>query len=160
MKRKNWRKIKIDLNSIKIYLLYTPKFSNFRVYVLRGCLRVFLTNSKVGIRGRRVVFFWLTLVYGPTISHLRRDFWVELQDLLGLTFPKWCVGGNFNVTRRILEKLGGSKITLNMREFDDFIRESELIGPPLRNVSFTWSNLQQIHVCKRLDRFLFSSEWE
>lgn len=58
-KRKEWmkRKIKIDLNSIKIYLLYSPNFSNFRVYVLRGCLRVFLTNSKVGIRGRRVVFF-------------------------------------------------------------------------------------------------------
>ena len=45
-----------------------------------------------------------------------------------------------------------------MRDFDDFIRENELIDP-LRNASFTWSNLQENPVCKRLDRFLYSSEW-
>ncbi|RVW89561.1 putative ribonuclease H protein [Vitis vinifera] len=36
----------------------------------------------------------------------RKDFWLELQDLYGLTFPRWCVGGDFNVIRRISEKLG------------------------------------------------------
>ncbi|RVW66522.1 putative ribonuclease H protein [Vitis vinifera] len=46
-----------------------------------------------------------------------------------------------------------------MRDFDSFIRECELLDPPLRNASFTWSNLQKSPVCKRLDRFLYSNEW-
>ena len=65
---------------------------------------------------------------------------MELLNLFGLSFLLWCVGGDFNVTRRILEKLGGSSLTPSMRDFDGFIRE--LIDPPLRNVSFTWSNIQ------------------
>ena len=52
--------------------------------------------------------FWLTSVYGPNKPLWRRDFWMELQDLYGLTFPIWCVGG------RIFEKLGASRLTLNM----------------------------------------------
>ena len=43
--------------------------------------------------------------------------------------------------RRFVEKLGGSRITLNMRCFDELIRELELFDPALRNASFTWSNL-------------------
>lgn len=38
--------------------------------------------------------------------------------------------------------------------------ESELIDPSLRNAYFTWSNMQELPVCKRLDRFLFSTKWE
>ena len=104
--------------------------------------------------------FGLSSVYGPNLSYFRKDFWLEFQDLLGLTFSKWCVGGDFNVIRRISERLCGSKVTPSMRDFDDFIRECELIDLPLRNASFTWSNLQENPVCKRLVRFLFSSEWE
>ncbi|RVX05721.1 Transposon TX1 uncharacterized 149 kDa protein [Vitis vinifera] len=104
--------------------------------------------------------FWLTSVYGPINPLWRKDFWLELQDLYGLTFPRWCVGGDFNVIRRISEKLGESKLTFNMRCFDEFIRESGLLDPPLRNAAFTWSNMQADPICKRLDRFLFSSEWD
>ncbi|RVW96808.1 Transposon TX1 uncharacterized 149 kDa protein [Vitis vinifera] len=34
------------------------------------------------------------------------------------------------------------------------------LTPPLRNAAFTWSNMQADPICKRLDRFLFSSEWD
>ncbi|WKA09802.1 hypothetical protein VitviT2T_027421 [Vitis vinifera] len=105
-------------------------------------------------------FFWLTSVYGPNKAVWRKDFWMELQDLHGLTFPRWCVGGDFNVIRRISEKMGDSRLTVNMRCFDEFIRESGLLDPPLRNAAFTWSNMQVDPICKRLDRFLFSSEWD
>lgn len=54
---------------------------------------------------------------------MRKDLWVELQDLFSLTYPKWCVGGDFNVIGRILEKMGGSRITPSIRCFDEFIRE-------------------------------------
>ncbi|KAJ9705647.1 hypothetical protein PVL29_003625 [Vitis rotundifolia] len=103
---------------------------------------------------------WLSSVYGPNSPLIRKDFWVELVGLFGPTFPSWCVGGDFNVIRRRSEKLGGSRFTSSMRDFDGFIRECELHDPPLRNASFTWSNMQESSVCKRLDRFLFSNEWE
>ena len=83
---------------------------------------------------------------------------MELLDIYGLSFPFWCVGGDFNVIRRISEKLGDSILTSSMRDFDGFIRDCELIDPPLRNVPFTWSNLQDSPVCKRLDRFLYTNE--
>ena len=100
---------------------------------------------------------WLSAIYGPNNPLTRKDLWVELLDFFGLTFPSWCVGGDFNVIRRRSEKLGGSRFT---RDFDGFIKECELHDPPLRNVSFTWSNMQESPVCKRLDRFLYSNEWE
>ena len=84
---------------------------------------------------------WLSAVYGPNNPSIRKEFWVELSDLFGLTYPSWCVGGDFNVIRRRSEKLGGSRVTSSMRDFDGFIRESELHDPPLRNASFTWSNM-------------------
>ena len=89
---------------------------------------------------------------------VRKDFWVELLDLFGLTFPLWCVGGDFNVIRSSSEKLGGSSFTSSMRDFDGFIRDCELLDPPLQNAPFTWSNMQESPVCKRLDRFLYSNE--
>ena len=70
------------------------------------------------------------------------------------------MGGDFNVIRRSLEKLGGSSLTSSMRDFDGFIRDYELVDPPLRNTPFAWSNMQESLVCKRLDRFLYSNEWE
>ena len=36
---------------------------------------------------------WVTSVYGPNNSILRKELWVELQDLFVLTYLKWCVGG-------------------------------------------------------------------
>ena len=33
--------------------------------------------------------FWLTSIYGPNKSNLRKDFWVNLQDLFGLPFSNW-----------------------------------------------------------------------
>ncbi|RVW64166.1 Transposon TX1 uncharacterized 149 kDa protein [Vitis vinifera] len=69
---------------------------------------------------------WISAVYGPNSPSLRKDFWVELFDIYGLTYP---------------------------------LCECELLDPPLRNASFTWSNMQESPVCKRLDRFLYSNEW-
>ncbi|RVX21695.1 Transposon TX1 uncharacterized 149 kDa protein [Vitis vinifera] len=91
---------------------------------------------------------WLTVVYGPNSLSLRKDFWVELLDIFGISFPLWCIGGDFNVIRRSSEKLGGSSLTSSMKDFDDFIRECELLDPPLRNAPFTWSNMQESPVCK------------
>ncbi|KAL6334471.1 hypothetical protein AAG906_016011 [Vitis piasezkii] len=117
----------------------------------------FSLSVKFALDGCRPL--WLSAVYGPNNPELRKDFWVELSDIFGLSFSCWCVGGDFNVIRRSSEKLGGSSLTPSMRDFDDFIRECELLDPPLRSAPFTWSNMQESPVCKRLDQFLYSNEW-
>ena len=101
---------------------------------------------------------WLFSVYGPNNSLLRKDFCVELLDIFSLSFPLWCVGGDFNVIRRISKKLGVSSLTSSMRDIGGFRKDCELVDPPLQNTPFTWSNMQESPVCKKLDRFFYSNE--
>ena len=61
----------------------------------------------------------------PKQSLPYEDFWVELLDIFCLSFPLWCVGGDFNVIRRSSKILGDSSLTSSMRDFDDFIRDYE-----------------------------------
>ena len=51
-------------------------------------------------------------------------------------------------------------MTPSMGDFDGFVGESDLIDLPLGNASFTWSNMQDSPICKSLDSFLYSNEWE
>ena len=118
----------------------------------------FSVSVKFALDGCRPL--WLFAIYGPNDPLLRKDFWVELLDIFSLSFLLWCVGGDFNVIKRSSEKLGGSSLTSSMKDFDGFIRECELLDSPLQNAPFTWSNTQESPVCKRLDRFLYSNEWE
>ena len=119
-------------------------------------IRSFSVSVKFALDGYRPL--WLSAIYGPNNPLLRKDFWVELLDIFGLSFPLWCVGGDFNVIRRSSKKLSDSSLTSSMKDFDGFVRECELLDPPLRNASFAWSNMQESPVCKRLNRFLYSNE--
>ena len=103
--------------------------------------------------------WWFTGVYGPTNRVRRNVFWDELSSLKEICNNKWCVGGDFNVVKRISEKFNSSTITRSMRQFDSLIGELELIDPNLINASFTWSNFRQYPICCGLDRFLFSNQW-
>ena len=47
-----------------------------------------------------------------------------------------------------------------MREFSNFISEQGLIDLPLQGGSFTWSNSRKVTLKARLDKFLFSANWE
>ena len=38
---------------------------------------------------------WLSAVYGPNNSALRKDFWVELSDIVGLSSPALVCGRRF-----------------------------------------------------------------
>uniref|UniRef100_A0A803QD86 Endonuclease/exonuclease/phosphatase domain-containing protein n=1 Tax=Cannabis sativa TaxID=3483 RepID=A0A803QD86_CANSA len=103
--------------------------------------------------------WWFLGVYGPCSYKLRPEFWDELAGLSSICGESWCVGGDFNVTRRVGEKLNSSSCTKSMKLFDGLIRELQLIDPKLENGSFTWSNFRASPVCCRLDRFLFSNKW-
>ena len=103
--------------------------------------------------------WWFTGVYGPSKRRFRKNFWDELAGLKEICSGRWCVGGDFNVVRRVSEKFNSLTITRSMREFDFLIGELELVDPNLNNARFTWSNFRQSPICCRLDRFLFSNEW-
>ncbi|RVW91523.1 hypothetical protein CK203_046139 [Vitis vinifera] len=68
--------------------------------------------------------FWLSAVYGPNSTTLRKDFWVELSDIFGLSSPLVC--GRFQCHKEMFKKLGGASLTPSMKDLDDFIRENEL----------------------------------
>ena len=103
--------------------------------------------------------WWFTGVYGPTKRGFRSDFWDEIAGLKELCGARWCLGGDFNVVRKVTEKFNSSTITRSMREFDSLIRELDLVDPTLSNAMFTWSNFRDHPICSRLDRFLFTNEW-
>ena len=56
--------------------------------------------------------------------------------------------------------IGSTAFTAAMREFSDFILEQGLIDLPLEGGIFTWSNSREVSSKARLDRFLFSADWE
>ncbi|TYK10356.1 LINE-1 retrotransposable element ORF2 protein [Cucumis melo var. makuwa] len=47
-----------------------------------------------------------------------------------------------------------------MRKFNKFISDSNLIDPPLSNAKYTWSNLKAQPILSRIDRFLYTADWE
>ena len=53
-----------------------------------------------------------------------------------------------------------TSFTTAMWEFSNFISEQGLIDLPLQGGTFTWSNSQEVASKARLDRFLFSVDWE
>ena len=51
-------------------------------------------------------------------------------------------------------------MTSAMSDFSDFIDSCNLIDPPLEGGRFTWSSHEEVPVMSRIDRFLFTSDWE
>ena len=60
------------------------------------------------------------------------------------------------MVRFVNEKSNGGRMTTSMRNFNDFIQDTELKDLELLNAQFTWSNFREDPVCRRLDRFLIS----
>ena len=48
-------------------------------------IRSFSVSVKFALDGYRPL--WLSAIYGPNNPLLRKDFWVELLDIFGLSFP-------------------------------------------------------------------------
>ncbi|XP_062118257.1 uncharacterized protein LOC133831865 [Humulus lupulus] len=103
--------------------------------------------------------WWFLSVYGPVIYGNRDSFWDELAGLSAICGDKWCVGGDFNVVRRVEEKLNSIYNTRSMKMFDALIRELNLVDPKLQNGWYTWSNYRQKPICCRLDKFFHTPSW-
>lgn len=59
--------------------------------------------------------------------------------------------GDFNVVRRLEENSNGGRFTRNMK-FNLLIDDLNLFDVPMKNGSFTWSDLRERPVATRIDR--------
>ena len=99
-------------------------------------------------------------VYGPQSDRERLLMWEELAGVAGWWGTPWCLGGDFNVVRFPTERLGAELFTPGMHDFSDFISSCGLMDISLEGGSFAWSNNRDSAAMSRLDRFLYSADWE
>ncbi|KAK2658664.1 hypothetical protein Ddye_005197 [Dipteronia dyeriana] len=73
----------------------------------------------------------------------------------------WIVVGDFNVSRRVQELVGGSsKISVAMEEFDSCLQSAELNDLRFSGFLHTWCNKRSNGcISKKLDRILVNKEW-
>lgn len=93
----------------------------------------------------------------------KRILWNELLCKKGAFSEKsWCVVGDFNAIRSREERVGSrGEVSLGareMKEFDNFLNNMELVDIPLHGRKFTWYR-QGGFSKSRLDRFVVSEEW-
>uniref|UniRef100_A0A2N9IF49 CCHC-type domain-containing protein n=1 Tax=Fagus sylvatica TaxID=28930 RepID=A0A2N9IF49_FAGSY len=99
-------------------------------------------------------------VYGPNINRERDIMWEELAGVASWWGVPWVIGGDFNVVRFPSERLGATHFTPAMHGFSDFISSCGLRDTQLEGGLFTWSNNRANAAMSRIDRFLYSDEWD
>ncbi|GKV32054.1 hypothetical protein SLEP1_g40687 [Rubroshorea leprosula] len=111
-----------------------------------------------GVWGPEGVVVFILNVYSPCQLSGKRVLWAELKILVLDRQGYWCIAGDFNAVRNEEEKKGSRGVTIEMREFNNFIQETELVDIPLVGRKFTWyqSNGNSM---SRIDRFLLSEGW-
>lgn len=106
-------------------------------------------------------FSWfITGVYASNSRIERQDLWWELAASRGLCNGPWVVCGDFNTTRHSNERSNDHRLTRAMRDFSDAINDLQLVDPPLFGGSFTLNKGNNQVIASRIDRFLFSIEWD
>ena len=86
--------------------------------------------------------------------------WEELVGVASWWSVLWVTGGDFNAVRFPSERLGSMHFTPAMHGFSDFIFSCGLRDIPLEGGLFTWSNNRVNEAMSRIDRFLYSDEWD
>ncbi|GKV00720.1 hypothetical protein SLEP1_g13361 [Rubroshorea leprosula] len=83
-----------------------------------------------GIWGREATPVSIINVYSPCQLLGKQTLWEELKKLVSGRGGNWCIAGDFNAIRKTEERKGSRGISSEMREFDSFIREANLIDIP------------------------------
>jgi len=96
----------------------------------------------------------LCVVYAPNTQRDRLQLWNDLRQLkqqLGLPL---IMMGDFNEVVKLEERRNSTRMTVGMREFDEFIQDMQLLDLDI-NQRFTW---MRENAASRLDRIMVSKE--
>ena len=103
--------------------------------------------------------WWLTVVYGPTLSHLKSTFLQELRDVRAVCPGPWLVCGDFSMILHAADKNNDGLHRGLMRRFQHVVDELELAELQLTGRLYTWSNERDSPTLERLDRAFGSVDW-
>ncbi|KAG5611856.1 hypothetical protein H5410_023137 [Solanum commersonii] len=102
----------------------------------------------------------LSAIYADCDRGERRELWWELAAIRSLFEGPWVICGDFNITRYPEERTNCQRINGAMTEFSEWINDMEFVDPPLFGGSYTWIRSENHESASRIDRFLYSSQWE
>jgi hypothetical protein len=92
------------------------------------------------------------MVYGPTDSHLKHAFWVELATIGSNWSGPWVMGSDFNAIRTRSEKKKVSFDLRNADAFNNWISLFALIDLKCQDRRFTWARGGKSSQIAYLDR--------
>lgn len=156
-----WSSIRIDwavvnaTHSSSAIIIMWDSLTHEAVEVFKGNFS--LSVQIVKIDG---LTWWLSSIYGSASRRNRMAFWNELTDVRSLCGSHWILTRDFNVYRWSFETTSPHPSQINMRRFNSFIASADLIEPIQINGTYTWSNLRCSPVLTKLDRFLYTQNWE
>lgn len=102
----------------------------------------------------------MTRVYGPQDDAAKLMFIAEMRNLKLLCPPEWVILGDFNLISRASEKSNHNVNLRMMCAFRSAIDDLGLKELPLLDRRFTWSNERINTTLTKIDKVLFSGEWE
>ena len=101
-------------------------------------------------------------IYSPCEIQSKRILWDQVRQLKhSLSRDLWCICGDFNSIRDLAERFGICQRglgTKDIKEFNDWIDDLELVEAPWLGRNFTWFRPNGTSRSK-LDRFLLSPKW-
>lgn len=114
--------------------------------------------SKVGERP------WVfSAIYASPDCNLRKELWEALEQAKRNFTGPWILGGDFNDTTSMSERVGngGTEMQRRCRNFANWVESNGLIELQFSGPNHTWSRGDSAATYKaaRLDRFLCNDEW-
>ncbi|XP_078156078.1 uncharacterized protein LOC144551855 [Carex rostrata] len=128
---------------------FTITDMNTRVYTIS----VFLKFNKSGES------FCFTGIYGPANRSMRHLFFEEMKEVKPTSTLPWLLCGDFNNTLPGNERNNPNADWRGSVRFARLLTDMGLININMHGRQFTWNNDRESPSMARLDRFLFSTEW-
>ncbi|XP_056691643.1 uncharacterized protein [Spinacia oleracea] len=107
---------------------------------------------------------WIfSAIYASPDSSIRRELWEALTIARNNFRGPWLLGGDFNDTTSMEERVGvgGAEMQRRCRNFANWIESNNLIDLNFARPKFTWARgeTENTYKAARLDRFMCNDEW-
>ena len=103
--------------------------------------------------------FYITNVYAPCNNEGRQEFAEWFLNLDSTPYNMWMIMGDFNMIRSTEDRNKPGGNINNMMLFNSIIQMHDLEEIPLKDRSYTWSNMQAEPLLEKLDWIFTSHNW-